>query len=309
MTSPPKLGFVASIDAWLERVGKSRDGILVVGGALYILGYIVWSINAYINKLGLLPAFESQYFIAGIVPFIIIFLLFHSIKFCWTHDLHLPQWLNILKTRKWWGDIIRAVLPIAFILLKLLPGTGNLGKYFTERISLIGGIFASVAGLLFLFAIFSIDVGSNDPLKVRAGRTGTNWKDKFVVGMRILIAVVFLFVMGTAALGFYVALIYSKLPQSLGGVRPRCAYLDLEKSGVSNETLEAILPPGHFVITTSNVPSDPANRNSPSSSPPDITRSDRVEVLFSGSDYSLIRVRGNVFEIKKDVIHAVQSCD
>jgi hypothetical protein len=49
----------------VEHVGKFRDGILVAGGGLYVLGYLVWSFHAWEEGLGLLPALELQYLLAG----------------------------------------------------------------------------------------------------------------------------------------------------------------------------------------------------------------------------------------------------
>jgi len=49
----------------VERVGELRDGFLVAGGAVYVLGYLVWSVHAWQEGLGLLPALELQYLLAG----------------------------------------------------------------------------------------------------------------------------------------------------------------------------------------------------------------------------------------------------
>ncbi len=52
----------------LGAIGNLRDTLLVGAGTVYILGYLTWSISAYSQDLGLLPALEAQYFMAGIVP-------------------------------------------------------------------------------------------------------------------------------------------------------------------------------------------------------------------------------------------------
>ena len=51
-------GRLKSITTWHEVV-------LVIGGALYLLGYIAWCIYAVANHLSLLPALSSQYIMAG----------------------------------------------------------------------------------------------------------------------------------------------------------------------------------------------------------------------------------------------------
>jgi len=286
-------------DAWFKHVGKSRDGLLVVGGALYILGYIVWSINAFINKLGLLPAFESQYFIAGIVPLVIIFLAVLLMRISWNKNPHLPSWLNIWKG-KWWKTILQLLFPVAVSVVNSKPTT-FVGRYFTGHRNLIGGILAGIVVVFVILALFSFDPSSDAP-KLEADQNGTSKKRVRALARFAILSLV-ITVSGAGALYFCVGLLYSKLPQPLGGVRPRCAYLDVDNDGLSKNTLRAILPAAN--PTPFPTPSPPATPTTA----PNIVRSEKVDVLFSGSDYILIRVGSGVYEIKRDVIHAVRSCD
>lgn len=294
--NPPLL---TRFDAWLKQVGKSRDGILVVGGALYILGYIVWSINAFVNKLGLLPAFESQYFIAGIVPLVIIFLAVLLIRLSWKKNPHFPSWLNIWKGT-WWNTILKLLFPVAVGVLNSKPAN-FIGSYFTGHRNLVGGILAGIVVVFVILALFSFDP-SSDALKLKV-EEGAIPKKKLRALARFAILFLVITVLGAGALYFWAGLLYSKLPQPLGGVRPRCAYLDVENNGLSEDTLRAILPSAH--PTPFPTPSLAAT----STAAPNIVRSEKVDVLFSGSDYILIRVGLGVYEIKRDVIHAIRSCD
>ena len=47
-----------------------------MAGIFDLFGYVVWAINANRNNLGLLPALEFQYFVAGVVPVAILLLIF-----------------------------------------------------------------------------------------------------------------------------------------------------------------------------------------------------------------------------------------
>lgn len=69
-------GQTSGIVNWMKQIGGLRDGFLVIASVLYILGYIIWSVSAFQSDLGLLPAIESQYFIAGIVPTLILWLVY-----------------------------------------------------------------------------------------------------------------------------------------------------------------------------------------------------------------------------------------
>ena len=295
--NPPLL---TRFDAWLKHVGKSRDGILVLGGTLYILGYVVWSINAFINKLGLLPAFESQYFIAGIVPFVIIFFGSVLVRLAWKNNLHLPSWLNIWKANLW-KTLLQALIVLIAQIYFSKSGIGMIRGYLTTYRNVIGAIVAGIVGVFVVLALFSFDPATDGP-KLDTGAGGTR-KKRFRALSRFAILLLVIIGLGSGVLYFWVGLVYSKLPQSLGGVRPRCAYLDIQRDGLSEGTLRAILPATS--PTLSPTPSPPA---APPTGP-NIVQSEKVDVLFPGSDYMLIRVGSGVYEIKRDVIHAVRSCD
>jgi len=94
-----------------------------------------------------------------------------------------------------------------------------------------------------------------------------------------------------AALAFYLTRIYPSLPQEFGGVKPRCAYLDVVRAKLSTDTLTDILSDDQM---TGNQP---------------VVRSARVEVLFSGSSAVYVRSRRGVHEIAKDAIAAVNACN
>jgi hypothetical protein len=66
------------VSEWLEGLGKLRDGLLVFGGATYVLGYLVWSIHAKQENLGLLPGLEPQYLAAGLVPLLLVLLAIYG---------------------------------------------------------------------------------------------------------------------------------------------------------------------------------------------------------------------------------------
>ncbi|MCI0550362.1 MAG: hypothetical protein L0287_05365, partial [Anaerolineae bacterium] len=52
----------------IKSLGEWRDRALVIVGLLYAAGYFMWSWNALENNLGLLPALQFQYVVAGIGP-------------------------------------------------------------------------------------------------------------------------------------------------------------------------------------------------------------------------------------------------
>ena len=96
------------------------------------------------------------------------------------------------------------------------------------------------------------------------------------------------------------------IPQEFGGPRTRCAYLDIVKAQVSNETLEAIAPTNATMADSQ------------------VVRSTPVGVFFSGNDFILVkpyveeqegssstyRIWGNAktYEIRRSAVKAVTWC-
>lgn len=71
--------------------------------------------------------------------------------------------------------------------------------------------------------------------------------------------------------------LYPDLPQELGGVHPRCGYLDIDKTQLSLETLKSI------VLLDSQ------------------SSGSEIEILFSGRDLTLIRSDKEFYELENSV--------
>src|SRR5690349_2113251 len=65
-TSVRHRGPIGPLEGSLIKLGSVRDGLLILLSLVYALGYSVWAINAYSRNLGLLPALQFEYFIAGV---------------------------------------------------------------------------------------------------------------------------------------------------------------------------------------------------------------------------------------------------
>jgi hypothetical protein len=50
----------------LKDPTKLRDAALILGGVIYLSGYSVWSVLAWLEGLGPVPVLDSQYFVAGL---------------------------------------------------------------------------------------------------------------------------------------------------------------------------------------------------------------------------------------------------
>jgi hypothetical protein len=260
---------------FLERVGKLRDGFLVAGAILYFMGYVTWSLNSWRNGLGLLPAVESQYFIAGVVPAAVIFLSYLLVKLGTSLALKIQEWLRprVSKNRLLWLAIY-FILPIGLVL-SIFRALGSLKT-------------SPLIVVLLLMAILFSSAVVPDLNKSPSSQRFTKVSDVVLLTFLVLVP-------GLVAITFYVQVIYPSLPQALGGVKPRTVCLDLSKGDLSEETERLLVPAAE-------------GQNPAAGDERSTVHSKEVELMFAGGDYILVRVGGVICEIKKDLIHAVRSC-
>lgn len=256
----------------LKKLGGLRDGLLITGTALYVMGFLVWSIYAWWQNLGLLPAFEIQYFVAGLGLVLVIGLGYGGFKIAEALAQSVRTWLgpDVKGRRRRFRTATRLAMYGMLVVVFIFPDW-------------LEGIVASVAGgstpatvrlATILLAGFVLEATSEseDPTDYIAP------------------LVVFLL-----ALTYFLFEIYPSIPQELGGVRPRCAYMDVATGDLSNETIDAIIP----------------SWNGSGEGP--IVRTAKVDVYFQGRESLLVRPQGAdsrlpVYEIRNDVIRAVTWC-
>jgi hypothetical protein len=269
--------------AWIRGLGKFRDGLLVLVTVVYVLGYLVWSIHAWVNNLGLLPALEPQYLAAGIPLALILSLAWLGYK--------------VLK---------RILEKIQVRLNLLLKRHGILCRGFA---------FLCVVGSLFLFHVAE---KYKLPTIVSAEQARSLiLKDNMVTfaaavllllglwvfgstGFARVLALFYFFLYLSLAIVLYMFGIYPHLRQEFGGLRPRCAYVDLVRDQVSEPLQKQLLP-------ESAIQSKVA-----------VQRSVRLQVFFSGSEFMLIKPnpengnpsnRPNLVELRKPATQAIEWCD
>ena len=339
----------------IESLGEWRDRALVITGIFYAAGYLIWSWNALENNLGLLPAFQFQYIIAGIGPVLICGIAGVGGYRFWKWLMN--NWLT--KMDKAPTPIWRFINLITVVIIVLYFGT----LFFYDAFSLL------LRGAIFFLTLYMMRFANGDlilRLKKYHFQIVSSKSDRkysltenmkmlvvFVTGMAILywvwhnhekidqfvvdilqkfisegellkiitipfmVAVIFgsskifpfvdlyrfmtfiFLVIGFVILGllFYQERIYTRLPQEFGGVKPRCAYLDVKMEDLSNEMREAIFT------------SRQLNQNT------NIQRSTKLDVLFTNNNVIMIRPKqpvtgskGIVYEIPRSNIQAISWC-
>lgn len=276
----------------LKPIGELRDVVLVMAGIFYLFGYIVWAINAYNNKLGLVPALDFQYVVAGIVPVLIVGTII-SIMLAYK---------RLRKKLKAWFDpdepiknprLRNTVVILWFISLVFLFIS------FTDRFQ---AVFSDPVARPWLRLLPFVPFTVLSLLLPPVEKTGDRSEQSLIslirtiafpfhyLGKLYAYSFVLIFFPLLAFL-FFVETMYSRIPQEFGGARPRYACLDLVKGQLAGETIAVLTPLGK---TSTN---------------DTVARSLRLEVLFSSNEILVVRSQGKVYEITKSAIQAVSTCD
>ena len=280
---------------------RVRDGFLVLAGVFYLFGYLVWAINAYKNHLGLVPALEFQYFVAGIIPVVILSIVVLLVIGYVRVKSNIQSWLGPRVAGK------RRFLRWILVYLWLFS-LGFLYVSFSDWFERVTGAFLMRTGLgvvpVLLFTILTLLLPPSDTRKVDDTSAKHSLRATVKHSLRALLeairgwfdilgrvyAVFFVLVFPVFAFFFFVERVYPKIPQEFGGALPRSACLDLVKTELSKTTLADLAEPGAAADDT-------------------ILRSTQVELLFSGSGMLVVRKNGRVYEITRSAVQSITNCN
>jgi hypothetical protein len=267
----------------IKKLGDFRDSLLVGITLLYVLGYLVWSIHAWENRLGLLPALEPQYLSAGIPVVIILWLSWLGYRLLKRLAIRIQDRLDRLSKRQ--KTMCTAGAFLCVIASNVLFRWAERYKLTTTvpaeqaRLWMLkDDLFTSAAALLALIGLWLF--GLTMFAKAFA---------HFYFILYLLLVIV-----------LYVSFVHPHLPQEFGGERPRCAYVDVVRDQISEPLQKLILP-------QSTMPSKAA-----------VQRSEQLQVFFSGSEFLLVKPapqganlggRPSLVELKKSTIQAIEWCD
>jgi hypothetical protein len=181
--------------ASLQRL---RDIVLILGGLTYAYRYVTWAVFAHHHNLGVLPALDFQYFVAGLPPITVVAI---SGLAAWWINRSFAAGLSRLPFK------YRVALGIGLWLLIFIGG-----RFWGERVLDVLVRSPWIFGLLFPGVLA---IGANAAIVV------------FTHGDRIP-AWVFPLIAAVTVVPAYASSAFSTIPQALGGGAPRCARLDVE---------------------------------------------------------------------------------
>jgi len=278
-----------------------RDGFIVIGACIYFLGYIMWAVYAALEHLGNLPLLSTQYLTAGAIVGAFLAAAWFIGRGLWWFRRKIALWLDPnIQWRATVGWCLQIVSTLALL-------TALLSTLITDNATImLIGIY------IFAFTAFFGPEVKQSP----------NWINDFLASVRrhpsskyylLLISSIVEFNGGLAGLGIFygwlftlvlplVALVvgfalFTTVPQELGGPQPSCTYLDLDRTMMSLQTQEDLIP-------KSDVPDSR------------VARSIAVDILFSGAESVLVRrhMRSSakdrlVYEINAKLIMSKLECD
>lgn len=256
------LGRPVLAHVWVEKRG------VAVTALLYVLGLVVWSLNASRRDLGIQAAANVQYLVAGLVPALVLALAL-AIFAAW---LKVPAWTRD-RLLAWSPRSSRAAFWLGSWLWAVGLGAIAIGGWggLLDTTTVAAPVYA-IAGAGFLLLGLTRD---------------DSWLFRLVWNVYAPIVIAAL---AALAFFFYSETLYPKLPQSLGGGKPRCAQLDLDTASVSSATLAALAP------------------GAPTHRP--IVRTRKLDIVFAEGDKLFVKQphTNRVIELRGGAVRTVAGC-
>jgi hypothetical protein len=215
---------------WLLALGKLRDGLLLLAGGIYLLGYLSWATFAGNRHLGFVPVVDAQYFAAGIFPTVILFM---TCLIIWSlqqfarksprpgsaarqHISEKFERVSIIS-----GGFFAITVFLSKIVFRLSPNS----DYAPTAAALVC-VSLMVASLSALISTF---LGTKDE-DIKERRSYLNYSSIIIVFIAIAMFVT------------YATEFFQYVPQSFGGPSLEPVQLDVNVSNLSSNSLMVIAP-------------------------------------------------------------------
>jgi hypothetical protein len=262
-----------------DLFARIRDIAIVFLPAIYILGYLTWSVNAYNLGLGALPALNEQYLMSGLFPAAIMTIVYALHRFGVYHTRRLDDSLPS-KYRRIHRAIrtVVSALALCFLVAVAKMPEDVLGSDWES--TAVGWELASIFALCMLCFVFPASSAEDQHMESR-----TRFK------IRLLLLPLFLLLVG-----LYVSFsVVTYVPSAFGGLQPRCARLDVVVAELSKDS--------RWELGFPTAMSEDSVQRTPN----------RVRVLYIGDRSAALELVGSSkgpFELKVELITSVfwQEC-
>jgi hypothetical protein len=192
----------------ISRAKSSVDVVLALASILYALGYASWALYAWKFQLGIPPALEAQYLVAGVGPAVIL--------------LFLAAILVRLR------QLARTPRVPQKKIQNALEGTGTLATVVGGGLLLLGrnyGWIALFAGGVLYGAGAFFSASPMDRFFIK----GVTWSGAAAAVL-----------LGLMTILLYATRVFPRVPVELGGPRLQCVTVDVDPRNFSRETLDTL---------------------------------------------------------------------
>lgn len=231
----------------ITQLQSVKTSFLDIAALIYGIGLVNWSIHAYQHSLGIVSAFDMQYFIGGIVPFLLLLCIYYIVN---TQFASLGKWYakNKLRTKKLRRDNsaklysrLKWKISILMVFFTLLMAVNA----YLEK-SLIFGFTALFSIVVWFYTIRSINAkATNQNAKTANKSVSFSYKRRLYrwlhpVNVIIFYAKFWAILMAICFIIAYALLIYPVIPQELGGAKSKHCFIECAKGSFSPQTTEAL---------------------------------------------------------------------
>jgi hypothetical protein len=224
-----------------QSLGKIKENFLIIFGLVYGVGYLSWSFYATINSLGIVPAFDLQYIIAGIYPSLLILFFIWMFKLRKRLIIYQDKNLNRKAVGKFkFLRIFFIALPYILVVIAGLLAVllGDNDKW--DNVNVAALVFVYIIVSLYILALswqpsdVNIIWMITFPLSFLKKFIGSYRYAKYfrivnkIARVYLQSILTFFFIILTL-IAFY-GYIYPNIPQEMGGVKPKRCLLISDKN-------------------------------------------------------------------------------
>jgi hypothetical protein len=285
-----------------------KEMLLPTAGLVYILGYIVWSVRAYHNNLGLLPLVDAQYLVAGFFPFLLLVVLIVVLQKVWLIKVkigtELDQNAKGMKKIVRWGLFASAFFGVILMSLLIYTETRVSSNMQIGLIVVAWGLF--ILGFMFLppigipqeFIERNFPYESKSTIRRYLRKEIINFFNYLGIGMKtystysLITFIVVAVVVTLGGINSYINQLHPHLSQEFGGSKPRCAQLDISVNKLSPEMKEILFDTSIDETL-------------------EVAQTKNLLVFFSGSNFMMVKSspdNAEIYEIKNSIVNAIYWC-
>jgi hypothetical protein len=194
-----------------DNLKNIKDNVLAIFLVNYAIGYIAFSVYSYKNSLGVVSAFDLQYFLAGIIPslsLLIIYIIINGVKYF--NAIHLKIYSETRLEN----------------IYKYITTEKNRRKASLSTTAIVGTLIMlfNINSEVFKWVIMALSIALT-LLFTEPDNEEIEKRKPFLAYLLIVFFKLMFLLIFIGIVDFYYSVCYERIPQELGGVRTKKAVL------------------------------------------------------------------------------------